>query len=463
MNPTPTSSLRKFKRLLKNVLQTNEFYKRKFKAAGIVSGDQINTWNEYFSLPLTTRAELIKDQQKSPPFGTNLTRPLSQYTYVVRTSGTSSGIPFYQPLTPQEFDRFADVIARGYRELGIKKGDVICYFSSSYAYPLFYETSRRLGIRMVPVDDYKPINLFKIIKSMRVTVLQSFPTAIFELIELARDMKMDLKKLNIKKIITIGEVGGGHPPTKAFFEKTWNAKVIDHIGQLESGTLAVECAKEGNTYHILKNLFITEVYDPSSNRRTNKGELVLTSLWRQDYPLIRYRTGDIVQINYLPCSCGKKTPRLMGGILGRSTGQLKIRSLFIYPEDLERIIRKYHEIKEYQIVCKKLNGVDMVDLYIEIPLTTSWAEVNDLMKELEETLGFRPELHPVPPKTLPRFGPKKGNRFHDHRFNQSKPPFTISFNRKMMAKLFVYVITWNNRKRNLQKYISFVRNIWRKS
>jgi len=462
MNPAPKSYLGKFKKVLKIVLQTNKFYKRKFNAVGIVSGDQINTWNEFFSLPFTTRTELIKDQQKAPPFGTNLTRPLSQYTYVVRTSGTSSGIPFYQPLTPQEFDRFTDVLARGYRELGIKKGDVICYFSSSWAYPLFYETSRRLGIRMVPVDDYKPINLFKIIKSMGVTVLQSFPTAIFELIELAQENKIDLKRLGIKKILTIGEVGGGYPPTKSFFENAWNAKVIDHIGALESGTFAVECTK-ANTYHILEDLFIAEVYDPSSNQLATKGELVLTSLWRQDYPLIRYRTGDIVQINHLPCSCGKKTPRLMGGILGRVTGQIKLLGFFIFPEDIERTIRRNHRVKEYQIICRKQSGVDIVDVYVELPLTTDWDDLSVLMKELEETLGFRPELHPVPPKTLPRFGLKKGNRFHDHRFNQSKPPFTISFNRKMMAKLFAYVITLNNRKRNLQKYISFVRNIWRKS
>lgn len=462
MNPAAKLYLGKFKKVLKIVLKTNKFYKRKFKAVGIVSGDQIDTWNEYFSLPFTTREELIKDQQKTPPYGTNLTRPLSQYTYVVRTSGTSSGIPFYQPLTPQEFDRFADVLARGYRELGIKKGDVICYFSSSYAYPLFYETSRRLGIRMVPVDDYKPINLFKILKSMRVTVLQSFPTAIFELIELAQELNINLRRLDIKKILTIGEVGGGYPPTKAFFENAWNAKVIDHIGQLESGTLAVECTKT-NAYHILEDLFIAEVYDLSSNRVATKGELVLTSLWRQDYPLIRYRTGDIVEIDYSPCPCGKITPRLIGGILGRATGQIKLRSLFVFPEDVERTIRRNHRVKEYQIVCRKQGGVDIVDVYMELPLTTSWVDLSVLMKELEETLGFRPELHPVPPKTLPRFGPKKGKRFHDYRFNQSKPQFTISFNQKMMAKLFVYVITWNNRKRNLQKYISFVRNIWRKS
>ncbi|OGM12186.1 hypothetical protein A2V80_02885 [Candidatus Woesebacteria bacterium RBG_16_39_8b] len=452
------SYLHKFREVLREVLQANEFYKRKFNTIGIFSANQISTWKEFTSLPLTTRQELIKDQQKTPPFGTNLTRHLSQYTYVIRTSGTSTGIPFYQPLTPQEFNRFADVLARGYKEMGIVKGVTICFFTSSYAYPLFYEASRRLGIRMVPVEDYKAIGLLNTLKSMRVNILHSFPTALFELIELAQDRHIDLKQVGIKKIITIGEVGGGHPPTKAFFEKAWNAKVIDHIGQLESGTLAVECSQT-NTYHLLKDLFITEVFDSSSNRPTTKGQLVLTSLWRQDYPLIRYRTGDIVEIDYSPCPCGKTTPRLIGGILGRTTGQLKLRSFFMFPEDIERTIRQHPEVKEYQIICRKQSGVDTVDVYAELPLSTNLDDVNKLTEDLQETVGFQPKIYPVLPKTLPRYGARKGKRFHDYRLIHGKVPSPINLNKKMISRLFEYILTWKRRKRNMQKYFQLLRNM----
>src|SRR3972149_7561007 len=95
INLPSKSYLHKFKKVLKNILESNEFYKRKFKSAGIVSADQLNTWEDFFTLPFTTRVELIKDQQRRPPFGTNLTRPLNEYSYVIRTSGTSTGVPFY--------------------------------------------------------------------------------------------------------------------------------------------------------------------------------------------------------------------------------------------------------------------------------------------------------------------------------------------------------------------------------
>jgi len=462
INPQPKFYLHKFKKNLNNILKSNEFYKKKLKSVGIVSSDQINTWEDFFSLPLTTRAQLIKDQQRKPPFGTNLTRPLSEYTYVIRTSGTSTGVPFYQPLTSQEFDRFVEVMAYGYREMGIKKSDVICFLTSTYAYPLFYEISRRIGMRMVPVDDYKSTEFLRILKSMRVTALHGFPTAIFELIEMAQDKHIDLKKLGIKKIFTIGEVGGSHPPTKAFFENSWNTKVFDHIGALESGTYAVECAKNKG-HHILENQFITEIFEPSSNRPATKGELVLTSLWRQDYPLIRYRTGDIIELDNSPCPCGKVGPRLIGGILGRVTGQIKLRSYFMFPEDIERTIRQHPEVKEYQIICTRKKGMDNVDVYLELSLNTNWDGFNLLVKELQETLRFQPKIYPVLPKTLPRFGARKGKRFHDYRLVQRDPPFNISINRRLMAKLLGYVFTWNNRRQNIQRYISFIGNILKKS
>jgi len=461
INPQPKSYLLKFKKNLKNILKSNEFYKKKFKSVGIVSSDQINTWEDFFSLPFTTRAELIKDQQRKPPFGTNLTRPILEYSYVIRTSGTSTGTPFYQPLTSQEFNRFAGVMTKGYQEMGISKNDVICFLTSTYAYPLFYEISRRIGMRMVPVDDYKSSEFLGILKAMKVTALHGFPTAIFELIEMAQDKNVDLRKLGVKKIFTIGEAGGSHPPTKAFFEKSWNAKVFDHIGALESGTYAVGCAKT-NAHHVLENQFISEVFEPSSNRPATRGELVLTSLWRQDYPLIRYRTGDIIKLDTSPCPCGKAGPRLIGGILGRVTGQIKIRSYFMFPEDIERSIRQHPEVKEYQIICKRKKGIDSVDVYLELSLNTDWDGFSLLAKQLQETLRFQPNIYPVLPKTLPRFGIRKAKRFHDYRQTPRKPPFNISSNRRLIAKLLVYAFIWNNRRKNIQRYVSFVSKILKK-
>ena len=453
----PKPYLTKFRKLINEVLETNEFYKEKFKAAGIVSADQIKTWKDFYSLPFTTRQELITDQQKNPPFGTNLTRPISDYTYVIRTSGTSTGIPFFQPLTTEEHSRMSEVMAQGYVQMGMKKGDIACYFTSSYAYPLFYEASRKIGARMVPVEDYKSIDFFDRLKALNVNILHSFPTAIFELIELAQDRKINLKKIGIKKIFTIGEIGGGHTTIKSYFEKSWNAKVTDHIGQLESGTLAVQC-KKTQLYHLLDKWFIPEVFEINSDKRAKKGELVLTSLWRQDYPLIRYRTGDIVEIDYSRCPCGKKIPHLVGGILGRSTGQIKLRSFFVYPEDIERIIRQNHYIKDYQIICKREKGIDNLDIYLEVSLKTNWDILNTLLDRLGETIGFTPNIYPVLPKTLPRFGVRKGKRFSDLRFNpQLGVP--VSSNRKTIDKILMFLFKWNNRVNNLRNYFFVLREI----
>jgi len=444
----PQSYLTRFQKLLQVVLQTNTFYRKKFSRAGITRASQIRSWSDYFSLPITSRQELMDDQEKHPPFGTNLTRPETEYTYVINTSGTSTGKPFYSPLTNNEFNRFANVMAEGNRQLGIKKNDVFCHLVLPYAYPLVYEAAvRRIGVRLIIVEATKPLDLLLHLRKMRVTVLQTIPTVLFQLIEIAREYGIDLRDIGIRKLITIGEIGGGHPPTKALFEKEWSAKVLDHIGSIESATLAVVCPKT-NDYHLLNNFFIVEVFDPKSNQRTTRGELVLTSLWRKDFPIIRYRTGDMVEIDYSPCKCGKNTPRLIRGILGRITGQIKVGAIFMFPEEFELILKNYTRVIDYRIVCIKKHGVDTVNIFLELPLTVPYSYIESIQQTIMYKMGVYAQIIPLFPKTLPRFGAKKSKRFYDHRTDpnaSSLIPLTTQFG----SKLFYHLLIMNSRKEKL--------------
>ncbi len=456
------SYLRRFRRLLEFVLKTNTFYKKKYTKKGIVSAAQIKTWEDFFSLPLTTRYELIGDQERTPPFGTNISRPLSQYSFVIRTSGTSTGRPFFQPLTHDEFNRFVEVMIAGYEEMGLKSGDIVSYVSAPHAYPLFYEITHRMGARMVPVETHTSFDFLTRIQTMNVNVLQAYPTALFELMELAKDHHIDLRRLGLKKIFTIGEVGGGHPPTKALLERVWGAKVIDHIGSLESGTLAVICPK-GNGYHLLEDLFIAEVFALDADIPTRRGELVLTSFWRRDYPLIRYRTGDMVEIEYGRCSCGKTTPRLINGILGRVTGQLRLRAAMLFPEDIERVLRSHTQVLEYQVICRKPHGIDVVDIYAELSLKTTRGELVALIDDLDNLLGFAPNLYPMLPKMLPRFDLQKGSRFHDYRISKTDTREPVGLPKRILSKIVWSLFIWNNQSNMVKKYISFVHTILKRN
>lgn len=449
----------KLKVIISNALKTNSFYKNKLNKAGFTSITQLKTWEDFTNIPITTRSELMKDQKKSPPFGTNLTRPYSEYKYVSRTSGTSTGTPFFHPLTIPEISRFGDVMAKGDVLMGLTKDDIFCHLAAPWVYVLIYESViRKIGARVIPVDGYNLKTVLQNIMDMGVTIFQAYPTVIYQLIELAEEEGIDLRKSKVRKIFTIGELGGGIPEVKNYFEEKWGAKVIDHIGQLESGVLAVEC-ENGNSYHHVENYSICEVFEVDNDKPSRKGELVLTSLWRRDFPIIRYRTGDMVQIDDTPCSCGKKSLRFIGGILGRTTGQIKLRAAFVFPEAIERVIKQHQLVKNYQIICKKQFGIDALDVYVELPIFSTQDDLNLLIKDLVNILGFLPQLYPLPIKTLPRFGLQKAKRFHDLRLKKpDKLVFSFSFKTRILSTLFKHAFIWNNRIKNIQKYINFMKN-----
>lgn len=112
------AKFKKLRKLLRVVLKSSGFYQRKYKRVGITSDNQVINWSDFYSLPFTSRDELAKDQYTHPPFGTNLTRPLSEYIHLISTSGTTTGMPFFLPLARGDLDRWVGIYERGQRLLG---------------------------------------------------------------------------------------------------------------------------------------------------------------------------------------------------------------------------------------------------------------------------------------------------------------------------------------------------------
>lgn len=449
--------LEKFKKILRIVLKSNEFYKKKFKKAGITSADQIKTWNDFYSLPLVSRQELTKDQIRHPPFGTNLTRPLSEYIFCARTSGTTKR-PLFLPHTVGDFEGDVKILKESHEFMGVTKKDVFCHPCSPHFILFMFAATKQMGVRMIPVThgSHSLVDLIGLLKLMKVTVFESFPTLIYQLIEKAEELKIDLKKIGVRKIITEGEPGGGNPATKAFFEKKWGAKVVDHLSSAESPVTAIACPL-GQDYHLCEDYLIHEVIDVKTNKPVEKGELVITCLWKKDFPLIRYRTGDIVRIDYSPCPCGQKSPRLVDEVF-RGAGEVRLRAVSVYPESIESAIRAYPKVIEYQIICWKKKEtdmvVDMVDVFVEIPLNAGFSYIKRLREDLKNTLGFRPRLFLVFPKTLPRFGYKKGKRFLDYR---KKGKLSIGLKKKVVSRLLWWILIFNDRREKIAKLIRLLK------
>ncbi|MBX6396183.1 MAG: phenylacetate--CoA ligase family protein, partial [Alicyclobacillaceae bacterium] len=230
-----------------------------------------------------------------------------------------------------------------------------------------------------------------------------------------RDRGVDLRASDVRLKVVGGEPGASMPSVRARLEESWGAKCFDHAGMTEVGAFTFPCSAQAGL-HINEAEFFAEILDPVSGQPVpdgERGELVLTNFGRYGYPVIRYRTGDIVIRSDQPCSCGHPFRLLPGGVVGRKDDMVVVRGVNIFPQSIETIIREFPDISEFRIVFYTESEMDQVKVKVECSEET--AEI--LRGRFRERLGLRVEVEVVPPKTLPRFE-MKARRVEDHRIRR---------------------------------------------
>jgi phenylacetate-CoA ligase len=220
-------------------------------------------------------------------------------------------------------------------------------------------------------------------------------------IDLARDS-------SVRITIHAGEPGASIPSTKKMIEESWGATCYDHAGATEVGAFGFECQSHPGAIHINENEFIAEVIDPNTgtqSRPGQKGELVITNLGRIGSPLIRYKTGDLVQPRNQPCPCGRPFILLDGGVLGRSDDMIVVRGVNVFPSAIENVLREFAEIEEFRVEIFEREAMKEIRLILE-PRSESSAVKGlgeGVGQRMRERIGLRPEIELVVPGTLPRF------------------------------------------------------------
>lgn len=401
---------RKFRRLLAEVLPANPFYRRKFAALGL----QLERWrrpDDFRLLPFTTKAELAADQAAAPPYGSNLTYPIGRYVRLHQTSGTTA-----QPLkwldTPESWEWVLRCWGIIYRAIGVAPGDRFFFpfsFGPFLGFWSAFEAAVRLGHLALPGGGMTSAGRLRFLLENQATIVGCTPTYALHLAETASKEGIDLPGCPVRALIVAGEPGGNIPETKDGIEKAWGARCFDHTGMTEAGPLGVECVEDRGNTHLLGSECIPEVVHPETGETLapgETGELVLTTLGRWGSPLIRYRTGDLVQLNFEPCACGRSFPRMLGGILGRADDMLIIRGNNIYPSAIEALVRRFPEIVEFRIQVSKTGRLNALRLEIEpIPSAEGAAPmlVERLAEAFQDAFHFRADVQAVRPGLLPRF------------------------------------------------------------
>jgi phenylacetate-CoA ligase len=410
-----TLQVEKLQKLLREISGRNRFYTKKWKDAGMVPGD-IHSLPDFQKLPFTCKSELVGAQEEAPPFGTNVTFSLDAYTRIHQTSGTT-GTPMRVLDTPESWNwwghcwghvlRGAEVTAADRVFLPFSFGPFIGFWAA-------VEGARRVGAMMIPGGGWDSIQRLHMMRDLGATVVCCTPTYALRLAEVAREEHFDMRSLSVRALIHAGEPGANVARTKARIQSAWGAKCFDHAGASEVGAHSFECELQPGGIHIIESEFIAEVIDPQTGQEAasgETGELVITNLGRAGFPVIRYRTGDLVKLNLTPCGCGRTFARFDGGLLGRSDDMVTIRGVNVYPTAIENVIRQFGSVDEFQITVTTVHEMHQLEVEIEVVSGNDTEHVRTHVEQaIYHALSLRPTVKVARPGTLAHFE-MKARRF----------------------------------------------------
>ena len=380
--------LRRLGRRVPELLRDNRFYRDRLHP--------VESWADFERLPLLTKAEIVADQEALPPFGSNLTYPLERYVRLHQTSGSSGTRPLRWLDTAESWEWWERVWAEHvFPAAGVVRGDrIFCAFSFGpfIGFWSAFCGAERMGAMAISGGAMTTEQRARAILDLGVTALCCTPTYALRLAAAARELDLDLAASQVRAVICAGEPGASIPTTRDLIARSFGAGVYDHSGMTELGPTAFGCTAGGGL-HLVEPEFIFEV--------SPEGELIATNLGRWGSPLIRYRTGDRVELISGPCACGSPYPKLAGGILGRVDDMFTVRGVNLYPSQVEEIVRRHLEIDEFLIEHRTLRSMDEVVLLFESSFPAPDLEER-LAADLRQALGARIDCRLVPAGTLTR-------------------------------------------------------------
>jgi phenylacetate-CoA ligase len=394
--PDSTSGLNR----LLAALGPNRFYAEKLVRAQ--APERIGSGEEFAAkIPFTTKAELVDDCLRNPPFGSNFTAAREAYSRFCQSSGTSAG-PLPTLDTPASWSAMLDVWDKVFDHAGVEMADVLFFafsFGPFLGFWTAFDAAVRRGHLSIPGGGMGSRARLEMMARYGATVLCCTPTYALRLGEvLAEEMPELRSSLRVRRILVAGEPGGSIPETRAQIASLWNgAAVCDHHGMTETGPVSYESRNRPGSLLVDAEAFHAEVIDPVSGEPSGPGEmgeLVLTTLRRIDRPLLRYRTGDLVQPEWSGDGL-----RLRGGILGRSDDMLVVRGVNVYPSALESVLRRFPEVTEFQVRHRTWNAMTELEVIVE---TTEPELAGRIQVALANAFALRIPVLTTAPGTLPR-------------------------------------------------------------
>ncbi len=376
-------------------METNAFQRAR------MPGGPIRSTAALRALPLTSKDELLADQASRPPYGSNLTFPLSEYTHLHVTSGTISK-PLRVPRTAADWSTTRTCFARALREIGLTAEDRIALPFTFGPHLRFWSAVagvEELGALSIPLGGLEVRDRLRAIAIHEVTAMICTPTDALRLIDLAREWGLEECFSSVHTLICQGEPGASIAATRERIEDAWEARVFDHAGSTEMGVFSYPCAAGGGL-HIIEDEFLCEVLDLHTGEEVgagHQGELVLSALSRSGFPVIRYRGGDIVDVGGR-CPGGHDDVWLPNGIVGRREDMVVIGDQKIFPSEVEQTLREAGALGPYRLRFEA-DAADREEMSVLVEMTDP-ALVRAIEGRVRERLGLTVRVVAVMPGVL---------------------------------------------------------------
>ncbi len=411
---------RRLKHLVARVYKTVKPYRMKMEAAG-VTPDDIQSLADLQKLPFTMKEDL----RDNYPFGM-FTVPMDEIVRVHASSGTT-GKSTVVGYTQKDIETWANVMARALACAGAHKGDMV---HNAYGYGLFtgglgaHYGAECLGATVIPVSGGNTLRQITIMKDFKSTVLLSTPSYALNLADTMDALQVDPSSLSLR----VG-IFGAEPWSENMreeVERKLNLKAVDIYGLSEvmGPGVAMECLQTDRGMHIFEDHFLPEIIDPETGEILppgEKGELVFSTLTKEAFPIIRYRTKDISRLIYDTCECGRTLVR-MEKVTGRTDDMLIIRGVNVFPSQVEHVLMGIEGVEpHYQIVVEREGNLDTMSVQVEVSGNIFSDEIRVLeglskkiKTDIKDMLGVTCHVKLVEPKTIQR-SEGKAQRVIDNR------------------------------------------------
>lgn len=395
------------KKQVRTMYDSSEFFHNKMKGAGLTP-DDIKDFDDFRKIPFMKKTDL-RDNYPDKLF----VKPYEEIVRVHVSSGTT-GRPTIVGYTQKDLDDWSECLARGMIAFGMTKKDMLQNF---HGYGLFtgglgvHYGAERIGATVLPIGTGNTDRQIQMMHDLPVTVVAGTPSYMFHIADICESRNINIHQDTKVRLA----IAGGEPWSESMRKKLQDRtgmKVHNCYGASEFyGPCFLECDQQCGS-HVWADYCYIEILDKNGEICADgeEGDLVVTMLQKEAFPLIRYKIGDVTSLTWEKCACGRTHPRI-GRISGRSDDMLVVRGINVFPSQIEAVVGEFKFLSPfYHITLTNANYMDDIVIEIEMEekcLTDDMTELTSMTKQVEsrlkDILNLKTNVKLVLPGALERF------------------------------------------------------------